>query len=74
MVTPESKKIERFIWGLTNPTKVHVLAARPETYGSAKTLAQAIIDHNDDVEETTTAPESTKSSGEKRKFWKKKKG
>ncbi|KAL7606412.1 hypothetical protein Lser_V15G17633 [Lactuca serriola] len=74
LVTPESKKIERFIWGLTNPTKGHVLAARPDTYDSAKTLAQAIIDHSDDVEDATTAPESAKSSGEKRKFWKKKKG
>ncbi|KAL7583712.1 hypothetical protein Lser_V15G44670 [Lactuca serriola] len=73
LVTPESKKIERFVWGLTNPTKGHVLAARPDTYDSAKTLAQAIIHHSDDVEEATTAtPESTKSSGEKRKFWKKK--
>ncbi|KAL7617535.1 hypothetical protein Lser_V15G03550 [Lactuca serriola] len=32
MVTPESKKIERFIWGLTQPTKGNVIAARPDTY------------------------------------------
>ena len=74
MVAPESKKVERFIWGLTQPTKGHVLSTRPDTYDSAKSLAQILIDHSDDVEGTTAAPEPTKTSGEKRKFWKKKKG
>ena len=74
LVTPESKKIERFIWGLTQPTKGNVLAARPDTYDSAKSLAQTLIDHSDDHEEATTTTEPTKRSGEKRKFWKKKKG
>ncbi|KAL7601569.1 hypothetical protein Lser_V15G22974 [Lactuca serriola] len=74
LVTPENKKIERFIWGLSQPTKTHVLAARPNTYDSAKTLAQILIDHSDDVKEITTTSEPTQRSGEKRKFWKKKKG
>ena len=73
MVTPESKKIERFIWGLTQPTKGNVIAAKPDTYDSAKCLAQTLIDHSDVQEEADTTPEYTEKSGEKRKFWKKKK-
>ena len=73
MVTPESKKIERFIWGLTQPMKGNVIAARPDTYDSAKRLAQILIDHSEDLEEATTTPEPTVRSGEKRKLGKKEK-
>ena len=39
MVTSESKKIERYIWGLTPPTQGNVLATRHLTFDSAKYLA-----------------------------------
>ena len=39
MVTSENKKIERYIWGLTPPTKGNVLAAKPTTFDNAKCLA-----------------------------------
>ena len=73
MVTPESKKIDKFIWGLTKPTKGNVIAARPDTYDSAKRLAQILIDHSEDLEEAATTPEPTVRSGEKRKLGKKEK-
>ena len=44
MVTPESKKIERYIWGLAPPTQRNVLAVGPITFDSAKCLAQTLID------------------------------
>ncbi|KAL7601671.1 hypothetical protein Lser_V15G22715 [Lactuca serriola] len=73
MVTPESKKVERFIWGLTQPTKGNVIAAKPDTYDNAKCLVKTLIDHNDNQEEADTTPEPTEKSGEERKFWRKKK-
>ncbi|KAL7619184.1 hypothetical protein Lser_V15G04165 [Lactuca serriola] len=73
MVTPESKKIERFIWGLTQPTKGNFIAARPDTYDSAKCLVQILIDHSDDLEEAAITPELTVRSGKKRKLGKKEK-
>lgn len=51
MVTPETKKIERYIWGLTQPTKGNVLAARPTKFESAKDLAKTLIDHGLDLDE-----------------------
>ena len=56
MVTPESKKIERYIWGLTPPTQGNVLAAKPSTFDSAICLAQTLIDHGVDLDEVTAAP------------------
>ena len=47
MVTPKSKKVERYIWGLTPPTQGDVLATNPLTFDSAKRLAQILIDHGD---------------------------
>ena len=70
MVTPESKKIERYIWGLMPSTQGNVLAARPNTFDSAKCLAQTLIDHGVDLDKVTAAPEPTKASGKKRNFWK----
>ena len=67
MVTPKSKKIERYIWGLTQPTKGNVLAARPTTFESAKDLAQTLIDHGIDLDEVTTGPEPQKDGGGKKK-------
>ena len=39
MVTSESKKVERYIWGLTPPIQGNVIAANPLTFDSAKRLA-----------------------------------
>ncbi|KAL7582975.1 hypothetical protein Lser_V15G44813 [Lactuca serriola] len=55
------------------PTKGNVLAAKPNTFDSAKCLAQTLIDHGDSLGEVATAPEPEKRSAEKRKFWKQKK-
>ena len=45
MVNPESKKVERYIWGLSPQIQGQVLASNPITYNSAKRLAQRLIDH-----------------------------
>ena len=45
MVTLESKKIERYIWGLTAPIQGDVLSSNPTTFDSTKRLAQRLIDH-----------------------------
>lgn len=39
MVTPESKKVERYIWGLAPQIKGMLLSSKPTTYLSAKRLA-----------------------------------
>ena len=70
MVTPESKKIERYIWGLTPPMQGNVLAARPATFDSAKCLVQTLIDHEVDLDKVTATPEPAKVSSEKRNLWK----
>ena len=38
-VTPEYKKVERYIWGLVQPIQGLVIASRLATYDSAKQLA-----------------------------------
>ena len=45
MVALESKKIERYIWGLSPQIQSSVLASKPVTFDSAKELAQSLIDH-----------------------------
>ncbi|XP_023735805.1 uncharacterized protein LOC111883713 [Lactuca sativa] len=45
MVPTDSKKIERYIWGLSPQIQLSVLASRPDTFDSAKELAQSLIDH-----------------------------
>ena len=40
MVTPESKKIERYIWHLSSQIQGNVLASNLTTFDSAKRLAQ----------------------------------
>ena len=67
MATPKSKKIERYIWGLTPPTQGNVLAARQNTFDSAKCLAQTLIDHGVDLDKVTTTSEPAKESGENKK-------
>ena len=39
MVTPESKKIERNIWGLSSPVQGDVLSSNQTTFDSAQHLA-----------------------------------
>ena len=45
MLTLESQKVERYIWGLSPQLRGSVLASRPLTYASAKELAQSLVDH-----------------------------
>ena len=74
MVTLESKKINRFIWGLTPPTQGNVLATNPLTFDSAEGLVQTLIDHGDRQDPMPTGHELPKESGGKKKFWNKCKG
>ncbi|XP_023765409.1 uncharacterized protein LOC111913921 [Lactuca sativa] len=70
MVTPESKKIEMFIWGLMPPTQGNVLSAKPNMFDSAKCLPQTLIDHGVDLDATTATLEPVKERGDgKKKFW-----
>ncbi|XP_023735766.1 uncharacterized protein LOC111883676 [Lactuca sativa] len=45
MITSQEKKIERFIWGLTEPIQGNVIAANPKTFDNAKRLANKLYDH-----------------------------
>ena len=45
MVTPESKKVEMYIWALTPLTQGNVIAANPLTFDNAKRLAHTLEDH-----------------------------
>ena len=45
MVAPESKKIERYIWGLSPQIQGNVLASNPIAFDSAKCLTQRLIDY-----------------------------
>ncbi|KAL7583029.1 hypothetical protein Lser_V15G43284 [Lactuca serriola] len=45
MVAPERKKLDRYIWGLSPQIQSSVLASRPDTFDSAKELAQSLIYH-----------------------------
>ena len=44
MVTPEYKKVERYIWGLALQIQGMVVASRSTTYDSAKHIAQQLTD------------------------------
>ena len=77
MIPYESKKIERYIWGLVPPYRGNVLASRPTTFDSAKELAQSLINHeisSTPATTTTTTTAPPDSSDRKRKRWDKKKG
>ena len=77
MVPTESKKIERYIWGLVPPYRGNVLASHPTTFDNAKELAQRLIDHevpSTPSTTTTVATAPTKTSDNKRKRWDRKKG
>ena len=38
MVTQESKKVERYIWGLVSPVQDFLTTSRPTTFDSSKKL------------------------------------
>ncbi|KAL7582667.1 uncharacterized protein LOC128129149 [Lactuca sativa] len=59
MVALESKKIERYIWGLSPQIRGSVLVSKPVTFDSAKQLAQALIDHGICQGLATAIPEQT---------------
>ena len=42
LVTPEYKKIERYIWGLASQIKGMVITSKPTTYDSAKRIAHQL--------------------------------
>ena len=54
MVTPEEKKVERYLWGLSPQIQNSVLASRPTTFDSAKELAQQLIENHASHDTTTT--------------------
>ena len=68
MVTTESKKVERFIRGLTPQTQGNVMAANPLAFNSAKRLVQTLIYHGDHQDPVPTTHEPPKESGGKKKF------
>ncbi|KAD6119157.1 hypothetical protein E3N88_10428 [Mikania micrantha] len=62
LVTPESKRIQRFIWGLPSQIRTHVKANKPITMQSAVDLASTV---NDDILRSEQQKERV---GSKRKF------
>mgnify|MGYP001552490261 CR=1 FL=1 len=77
MIPTESKKIERYIWGLVPPYRGNILASNPATFDSAKQLVQRLIDHEftfPPTTTTTTVSTPTKATDNKRKHWDRKKG
>ena len=74
MVALESKKIERYIWGLSPQIQSSVLASRPITFDSAKELAQSLIDHRKPQNPTIPAPVPPKANNNKKGWSKRKRG
>lgn len=73
-ITSEDKKIEHFIWRLTPPIQGNVIAAKPETYDSAKRLAQKLYDHGNKKGSKTTEIDVKKDGGNKNNMGNKRKG
>ena len=73
MVTPEEKKVERYLWGLSSQIHDSVLASKPTTFESAKELAKQLIDHRASRGTVIVIPGQTKGDNNKRKFWSNKK-
>ena len=83
MLTLESQKVERYIWGLSPQLRGSVLASKPMTFDSAKELAQSLVDHGVCQGVTAIMAEPTKgnsnneinaNNNNKKKFWNKRKG
>lgn len=45
MVPTESKKVERYIWGISPQIQGNVIVTNSLTFDSAKRLAQTLVDH-----------------------------
>ena len=74
IVALESKKIERYIWGLSPQIQSSVIASRPITFDSAKELAQSLIDHRKPQNITIPTPVPQKSNPDyHKKGWNKRK-
>ena len=69
MVTPEEKKVERYLWGLSPQIQDSVLASIPTTFDNAKELAQQLIDHRASHGTMTATPELDGQGNNKRKSW-----
>nr|KAJ0212690.1 hypothetical protein LSAT_V11C400190330 [Lactuca sativa] len=65
LLTPEYKKIERYIWGLASQIKGMVIASKPTTYDSAKRIAHQLTSTEIQVGFIAESPESGTN---KRKF------
>nr|KAJ0185267.1 hypothetical protein LSAT_V11C900497110 [Lactuca sativa] len=65
LVTPEYKKIGRYIWGLSSQIKGMVIASKPTTYDSAKRITHQLT--NTEIQVGFIA-ESPESGTNKRKF------
>ena len=78
MTAPESKKIERYIWGLSPQIRSSVLASKPDTFESAKELAQSLVDYGGHQNSTVATPEPQKgnnnNNNNKKRGWNKGKG
>ncbi|KAL4590370.1 hypothetical protein LXL04_003299 [Taraxacum kok-saghyz] len=68
MVTPEFKKVERFIWGLASHIQTHVTTASPATFESAKALAVRLTDEGLRQGAMVPRAEAPKKENNKRKF------
>lgn len=70
LVTPEYKKIERYIWGLPHPTQGLFTTSKPTTYDSAKRLAFSLT--NQEIHRGTMVQkvDLPKMENMKRKFGK----
>ncbi|XP_052627224.1 uncharacterized protein LOC128133733 [Lactuca sativa] len=68
MVTPEDRKIERYIWGLASPVQGLVTTSKPSTFDSAKQLAYQLTGQC--VRQGTMNPPAEKKNtgGTNRKF------
>ena len=73
MVTPEEKKVERYLWGLSSQIQDSVLASKPTTFESAKELAQQLIDHRASRGTVIATTDQAKGGNNKKKFWNHKK-
>ncbi|XP_023763050.1 uncharacterized protein LOC111911512 [Lactuca sativa] len=71
LVTPEYKKIERYIWGLASQIKGMVIASKPTTYDSTKRIAHQLTLTEIQGIEVISKDESPKSRSNKCKFNKK---
>ena len=73
MVSPEYKKVERYIWGLASHIQSWVTSANPATFESAKALAVRLTDESIRQGARVQGAETPKGENNKRKSWMKSK-